>query len=149
MRAALVVAVAACSGRAPIASCDDDLSGSYVSTGSDGERWSVIDLRATLEAYPLFADATATAFPPPPREVVIAPRVLDLHRGAGGAIDGELHRRYMLHAASCVARAPAHVVACAGGQLELVLGDPPTPLAFAPCRYLPPPGSRVVRWRRE
>jgi len=100
MKRAVVLAIAACSRRDPIASCDDDLRGVY----ADGdERWMVLDNGETLEAYPLFPDG---AGPAPtgsaraaraagigsaapgepslrqPTDVVVAPRVIDWKRGA-------------------------------------------------------------------
>jgi hypothetical protein len=55
----VLLAIAACSRRAEIATCDDDLRGLYVvdsTDGAGGERWMVLDNGATLEAYPLFHD---------------------------------------------------------------------------------------------
>ena len=147
LRAGLVaIAIgSACSGRAAIGSCDDDLRGVY----SDGaERWMVLDQRATLEAYPLFPDADG------PPELVTAPRRIELARAASrapgaAAIAGALRRRYMQRADSCDARVPVEVTRCAGDGLELVLAAPAPPLGFAPCRWPGPGPSRVVRWRRD
>ena len=100
MKRAVVLVIAACSRRDPIASCDEDLRGVY----ADGdERWMVLDNGETLEAYPLFPDG---AGPTPtgsaraasaagivsaapgepslgqPADVVVAPRVIDWKRGA-------------------------------------------------------------------
>jgi hypothetical protein len=145
--AAVVLALAACSHRAEIASCDDDLRGVYV---ADGERWMVLDNGATLEAYPLFPDGGA------PGELVVAPRVIDLARpadpsprAANAGLVGTLHRRYMRRAERCDAQLPVHVTRCAGDALELVLADPAPPLGFAPCTWPGPGPSRIVRWRRE
>ena len=78
MKRAIVLVIAACSRRDPIASCDDDLRGVYV---AGDERWMVLDNGPTLEAYPLFPDG---AGPGPegslPAEVVVAPRVIDFQR---------------------------------------------------------------------
>jgi len=171
MKRAVVLAIAACSRRDPIASCDDDLRGVYV---AGDERWMVLDNRETLEAYPLFPDG---AGPEPDRsmqagsELVVAPRVIDFQRTPAGAISGSsdpgpqpgedrpaagrlplagtLRRRYMRRAARCEAHVPVHVTSCAGDTLELVLADPSPPIEYAPCTWSRPGPSRLVRWRRE
>lgn len=74
--AALLLAVAACSRRAPLTSCDDDLRGVY---RNGDERWMILDKSATLEAYPLFPDADG------PAELVTAPRKIVLTRSPAGA----------------------------------------------------------------
>jgi hypothetical protein len=146
MQRALVLAVAACSHRVELASCDDALGGVYV---ADGERWMVLDSGATLEAYPLFPDGG------PPGELVVAPRVIDLARraapgsGVRGTPAGTLRRRYMRRAERCDAQLPVRITRCAGDTLELVLADPSPPLGFSPCTWPGPAPSRVVRWRRE
>jgi len=139
----LVLAIAACSQRAPIATCDDDLRGVY---RDGGERWMVLDHGATLEAYPLFPDAVAPAGADAGLE--IAPRVIDLTRGRG-LLAGTLHRRYLRGAESCDARVPVHVTSCTGDLVALVLSDPAPPISFAPCWWPGPGPSRVVRWRRD
>lgn len=73
--AALLFALAACSRRAPLTSCDDDLRGVY---RSGDERWMMLDKDATLEAYPLFPDADG------PAELVTAPRKIVLTRSPSG-----------------------------------------------------------------
>jgi hypothetical protein len=174
MKRAVVLVLAACSRRAEIASCDDDLRGVYV---ADGERWMVLDSGATLEAYPLFPDGgppgERVVTPPgrtsagAPAALEIAPRVIDLARAAAGGatpvaistgadlprdpapLAGTLRRRYMRRAERCDAQVPVHVTRCAGDALELVLGDPSPPLGFSPCTWPGPGPSRVVRWRRE
>jgi hypothetical protein len=141
-----LAALAACSHRAPIASCDDDLRGVYV----DGdERWMVLDSRATLEVYPLFPDGAS-----PQAELVVAPRVIDLARTPAGAnaapaLAGTLRRRYMRRAERCDATLPVHVTRCSGNALELVLADPSPPLTFSPCTWPRSNAARVVRWQRE
>ena len=144
---AVVLAMAACSRRAELTSCDDDLRGVYV---AGGERWMVLDTGATLEAYPLFPDAPVSG------DLVIAPRVIDLARDAdpraaagSRAPAGTLRRRYMRRAERCDAQLPVHVTSCAGDTLEIVLADPSPPLGFSPCTWPGPAPSRVVRWRRE
>ena len=143
-RCVLLLAAAACSRRAPLASCDADLRGVY----RDGEqRWMILDSDATLEAYPLFPDADG---PPGDRDVVAAPRKLELRRPpAGTELAGTLHRRYMRGSASCDARAAVHVTRCAGDTIDLVLADPSPPLAFSPCAWPRPAPSRLVQWQRE
>jgi hypothetical protein len=141
-RCVLLLAAAACSRRAPLTSCDDDLRGVY----RDGEqRWMILDSEATLEAYPLFPDADA------PADVVAAPRKLELRRPPAGAAElaGTLHRRYMRGSASCDARVAVHVTRCAGDAIDVVLADPPPPLAFSPCAWPRPAASRLVHWQRE
>lgn len=138
---AAITAAAACSRRAPIASCGDDLRGVY---RGGAERWMVLDRDATLEAYPLFPDGDG------PAGVVTAPRMIELVRAEGApALDGTLRRRYMRGADSCDARVPVHVTRCAGDTLELVLADPSPPLGFSPCSWPRPSPSRLVRWQRE
>jgi hypothetical protein len=163
-----VIFFGACDRRAPIASCDDDLRGVYRADDAGGERWMVLDHRATLEAYPLFPDTAASPEPeiaPPiapeiaPRLALeIAPRVIDLARPSGGAaggsaasaqLDGTVRRRYLQRAARCDAQAPVRVTRCADDTLELVLTDPQPPLGFAPCTWPRAAASRVERWRRE
>lgn len=174
MKRAVVLVLAACSRRAEIASCDDDLRGVYV---ADGERWMVLDNGATLEAYPLFPDgARPSELDVTPSEhtgagalaaLEVAPRVIDLSRATdGGAkpvpvstdaglprdhapLAGTLRRRYMRRAERCDAQLPVQVMRCAGDELELVLSDPSPPLGFSPCTWPGPGPSRVVRWRRE
>jgi hypothetical protein len=101
MKRAVVLAIVlaiACSRRAPIASCEDDLRGVYV---AGGERWMMLDRGETLEAYPLFPDgvgapdgapAAGSAIPlgstPDPDGVVIAPRMIDFTRSAASSAAG-------------------------------------------------------------
>jgi hypothetical protein len=155
---------AACDRRAPIASCDDDLRGVYV-TGN--ERWMILDNGPTLEAYPLFPDGSITD------AVVIAPRVIDLERwsrpgdprpgdpshgdaplGAGKPlaarmVRGALRQRFMRRAERCDATVPVEVTRCTGETIELVLADPSPPIGFAPCAWAQAGPSRIVRWQRE
>jgi hypothetical protein len=172
--AALLLAVAACSRRAPLTSCDDDLRGVY---RNGDERWMILDKNATVEAYPLFPDADG------PADLVTAPRKIELTRSSAGApsstagpashatdaaaagrstdattasrapgagtIAGTLHRRYMRGAARCDARIAIHVTRCAGDTLDLVLADPSPPIGFAPCAWPGPAPSRLVHWQRE
>jgi hypothetical protein len=171
MKRAAVLVIAACTRRAPIMSCDDDLRGVYVAgpaAGAPGaapgdERWMVLDNGATLEAYPLFPDGGSASDPP---GLEIAPRVIDLERpsahrpgpAAPGAappdpapapLTGTLRRGYLQRAERCEAHVAVRVTRCAGDALELVLGDPAPPLGFAPCTWPAPGPSRVVRWRRD
>ena len=141
-RCVVLLAAAACSRRAPLTTCDDDLRGVY----RDGDqRWMILDDSATLEAYPLFPDADG------PGDVVTAPRKLELARSAGGsaALAGTLHRRYMRGSASCDAGIAVHATRCAGDTIDLVLADPSPPLAFSPCSWPRPAPSRLVHWQRE
>ncbi|HEX4421373.1 MAG TPA: hypothetical protein VH165_25835 [Kofleriaceae bacterium] len=159
---ALAAALAACSRRPPITSCDDDLRGVYTADPAGAERWMVLDDGATLEAYPLFPDTGAPGSPGSLRRLEIAPRVIDLKRPsatrpagsadaptAPAALAGTVSRRYMLRADRCDASAPIHVTRCAGDTLDLVLADPSPPLGFAPCSWPSPAPSHVVHWRRE
>ncbi|HEX8108988.1 MAG TPA: hypothetical protein VF516_14750 [Kofleriaceae bacterium] len=135
--------VAACSRRAPLASCDDNLHGVY--TAGPDERWMLVARRDSLEAYPLFPDVDG------PRELEIGPRRIDFTRSPASpaALAGTVHRRYMRRDAICEAQLPVHITRCAGDTLELVLADPAPPLGFSPCRWPGPAPSRLVRWQRE
>jgi hypothetical protein len=141
LQVATLLALAACSRRASLASCDDDLRGVY----RDGEqRWMILDRDANLEAYPLFPDADG------PADVVTAPRRIELKRATSDApLAGALHRRYMRGAQICEARIAVHVTRCAGDTVDLVLADPSPPIGFAPCAWPRPAASRLVHWQRE
>ncbi len=102
----------------------------------------IVDSRDTLEGYPLFADVPAAG-----SGIVVAPRLIDLRRTP--ALSGEVHRRFMVGATVCEARAQVHVLTCADDQLQLVLADPATPFAFAPCAWAGAPVSRREIWQRE
>lgn len=143
-----MLAIAACSRRAPLTSCDDDLRGVY--TAGPDERWMILDSRDsdTLEAYPLFPDVDG------PPDLEVHPRHIDLTRDSAGSaasatLAGTVHRRYLRRADICEAQVPVHVTRCAGDALELVLTDPAPPLDFAPCSWPTPAPSRLVRWQRE
>ncbi|HEX7841226.1 MAG TPA: hypothetical protein VF469_27295 [Kofleriaceae bacterium] len=140
---AVCLAGGACSRRAPIASCDDDLRGVYTSGTERGERWMVLDDRDTLEAYPLFPDSDG------PADLVVAPRVIELVREGRGELSGTSRRRYMRRAQRCDAHVPVHVTRCAGDAIELVIADPAPPIEMSPCTWPGPGPSRVERWRRE
>jgi len=141
----LVAASPACSRRAPLASCDDNLRGVYAAGPDGAERWMILDRGDALEAYPLFPDVDG------PHALEIGPRRIDLARApaAAGTLAGAVHRRYMRRAELCDAQIPVHVTRCAGDTLDLVLADPAPPLDFAPCRWPGPASSRLVRWQRE
>jgi hypothetical protein len=119
--AVALAVVASCDRRAPIASCDQDLTGTYV---SDGKRWIIQDHGDTLEAFPLFAD-----IPAGDPSLEIAPRVIDLVRLDDG-ISGAVRRRYMRGPAQCHAKIPVRITACAGDTLDVLLADPVPPLQF-------------------
>jgi hypothetical protein len=153
-RRALLLALIACS-RPTIESCDQDLHGVWILPG--GERWMVLDdKRQALEAYPLFRDPGESLTRGDPPDVVVAPRVIDLVRGAPcrdtrpcpGA-SGEVKRRYMRHADQCLSSAPIHLLACKNDELELLVSDPPPPATFAPCSYVQTPPPRLERWKRS
>jgi hypothetical protein len=135
-----VLATAACSRRAPIGSCDDNLRGVYA---AGAERWMVLDNGDTLEAYPLFPDVDG------PPELEVGPRRIDLTRAPAATLAGTVHRRYMRRAEICEAQVPVHVTRCAGDALELVHADPAPPIGFSPCQWPGTNPSRVVRWQRE
>jgi len=142
VRRALVLAIAACSHREPLASCDAELRGVY----RDGDqRWMILDHGPALEAYPLFPDGG------PPGEIAAAPRVIDLERPPppADALAGTVHRRYEHGAAICEAHVPVHITSCADDTLTAVLSDPEPPLGFSPCTWPRPAPSHVVRWRRD
>jgi hypothetical protein len=130
--------VAACDRRSTVASCRDDLTGTWLAAD---QRWMVLDNGATLELYPLLADAPAG-----PLEV--APRVIDLERD-GDRLAGTVRRRFMQSAATCTSKAAARITSCNNDAIEIVLADPEAPLAFAPCRFAPSPPSHRERWQRE
>ncbi len=135
----IVLAIAACGRDAGLRTCDDSIAGVW---SHDHERWMMLDNGATLEAYPMFDDATGSG------EVVSAPRVIDLKRH-DGQLDGAVMRRTMHRGDVCEARAPIHVTACHDHVLELGAGDADSPLGFAPCTWQPPAPPHVERWQRE
>ncbi len=131
----------ACSHPAPPPSCDDDLAGVWRS--EPGGRWMILDGSA-LEIYPLFDDTHPAGAPP---AIELGPRTIDLTRTSKAA-DGEVRRRYMRAGEVCIAKTPAHLVACRGDSLEIVISDPPPPIGFGPCRWGGPEPSRRERWHR-
>jgi hypothetical protein len=142
---AVLLPIAACHRRAPLASCDDDLRGVYVA-GSG--RWMILVHDDQLEAYPLFPDVDG------PPDLEIHPRRIDLTRAPAGSaapatLAGTVHRRYLRRAEICEAQVPVHVTRCAGETLELLLTDPAPPLGFSPCTWPGPAPSHLVRWQRE
>jgi hypothetical protein len=145
----LVLGLAGCRGRAPLASCDDDLRGIYSVPDAAGRRWMILDSGDALEIYPLFPDAA----PGPAPGLEVAPRVLHLRR-APDKLAGSVHRRYMRGARQCVAKVPVRITACGGDALELVISDPEPPIEWPaapeqPCGWPRPGSSRVERWIRE
>jgi hypothetical protein len=132
--------LAACSHRASIESCGDDVGGVWKS--ESGERWMILDNGATLEAYTLFDDTHVQT------ALEVGPRVIDLTR-ATGSLSGQVKRRHGKAGAVCIATAPAHVTSCAGDTLELVLADPTPPIAYVPCGWGRPEPSRRERWKRD
>lgn len=140
-------ATSACSRTSPIHTCDDSLRGVWRSEA--GQPWMILDRGASLEAYPLFDDSrpAGTGGEVDPA-LVIAPRAIDLARGTDG-LRGEIKRRYMRAADSCVATTPVRITTCANDQLALVLSDPVPPIAFTPCAWGRASASRVERWRRD
>jgi hypothetical protein len=143
---AIALAAVACSRRAPITACDQDLGGIWL----DGSRrWMVLDHPATpdhvstLEIFPTFPDADSGS-----AHVDAAPRVVDLTR-TGARLDGFVGRRYSQGIASCEARLPLHITRCTDDTLELVVTDPAPPISFAPCLWPPRAPSHVEHWKRE
>jgi hypothetical protein len=137
---AFVLVIAACS-RAPVASCDDDLGGTW--RAPDGMRWALLDHdpgHGAIEGYPMAPDA-------PNADNGAAPRALDLTHAARG-LTGTITRRFTRGPDTCEARVAVHVSAC-GAELELVTSDVPRPLGFAPCRWPPAAPSHGERWHRE
>jgi hypothetical protein len=107
----------------------------------DKERWMFLDHGTSLEAYPIFADSAGSG------DVISAPRVIDLHREAGG-LDGQVKRRFARHADTCDAHATVHVAAC-GDDLAVTIADLPEPLDLGPCRWPLPATARAESWHRE
>ncbi len=132
--------LSACGNRPSIASCADDLGGTWRAASGT---WMLVDDRETLEGYPIFNDVPQTASP-----VVVAPRLIDLRR-IPNAIVGEVHRRFMSGPTACDARVPIHVLSCATDRLELVLTDPAPPITFAPCAWAGTAPSRREIWTRD
>ena len=134
--ALLLVACNADARRKPIASCADDLAGTW---STPAGRWMMLDNGKTLEAYPLFDDSVTEG----------APRLIDLKRGdAPNRLEGELKRRFMRRADECESRAPVHVTRCEGDALQVVRGDVTSPLTFAPCSFGQSVPSHVETWHR-
>ena len=121
-------------------SCAADLTGVW--RDAAGERWMLLDHGASIEGYPIFADATLAS------GVLSAPRVIDLER-QGDGLFGQVTRRYERRADACDAHAPVQVTACRANTLELTLADPPSPLAYVPCAFGAAPLARSERWRRD
>lgn len=139
IRHAALVLVAACGGKEPLTSCRSDLAGTWL--GDTGERWMIIGAAGTYEVYPLFDD---TKLPGVTFEV--GPRAIDLTRDKQ---QGEVRRRFGSAGTTCIAKAPVHLVSCAGETLELVLADPAPPISFTPCAFGRPAPSHRERWTRE
>lgn len=129
------VVLIACDRRAPVATCDDDLHGVWVT--DTGATWSVLDYGKKLEAFPLFDDATGSE----------APRAIDVDRSA--KLSGDVTRRFVQGAAECLAKAPIRIASCKDDTLRVVLADPQPPLSFSPCTWGKPAVSRVEHWRRR
>ena len=131
----------ACDRRPAVTSCNTDLHGVWLAPSG---RWAVLDHGKTLEAFTLFDDAARDA------ETSAAPRVIDLARDpVRGQLTGEVKRRYSRGAEHCDARVPAHVTKCEAGELQIVVGEPPAPLGYAPCTAPLAAPPHVERWRRE
>ncbi|HEY5933048.1 MAG TPA: hypothetical protein VIU61_00345 [Kofleriaceae bacterium] len=133
MRLLLLVALAACDRNPPITSCDSDLSGIYEVSG---KRWMLSRSRNGLEGYPLHDDSGRGSGE-------VAPRWLELARTPIG-ITGFVRRRF----GTCESEAAFRITSCTGDTLEIVLADPPPPLALEPCTFGRPDSSRRERWRR-
>ncbi|MCX5747896.1 MAG: hypothetical protein NT062_35980 [Proteobacteria bacterium] len=152
IRTLAVLGLTAChvahEGRPPITTCTSSLAGTWRAPGADPDQpqtWAMIDNGATLEAYPLFVDATASV------SALSAPRVIDLRRDASGA-GGTVTRRYQRGPTACVAKAPVHLVACHDDTLEVVIADPAEPVFIegdgddTKCLAGSTPPSRRERW---
>ena len=97
----------------------------------------LLDNGATLELFALFDDSVPDG----------APRVIDAYRTH--SLAGDVKRRFMQRDVVCDARAPFHITACTADGLQIVVADPPAPLAYAPCAWPQALPSRVETWRRE
>ena len=137
IKAAALLLVAACGGAEPVTSCASALGGTWLS--ESGERWMIVDTGKALEIYPLFDDTKL-----PGVTLEIGGRTIDLARERGA-----VKRRFTSGVGTCFATAPAHLVSCANDTLELVLSDPPLPIAFAPCAFGRPEPSRRERWKKD
>jgi len=118
-------------------SCTADLGGAWSSEA--GESWMILDTGKALEAYPLFDDTKV-----PGVTLEVGPRAIDLARE-----QGEVKRRFTSAGTTCIAKAAAHLVSCAGDTLELVLADPAPPISFEPCAFGRPASSHRERWARR
>ena len=112
--------------RAPVASCADDLGGVW--RGPAG-RYQLLDSRARLELYPLFAELPA-GLPP---GVVAAPAVIDLTRAEAALPTGTMTRRYERGARFCRVSTPARLIGCGGARLTLTVIPPPPPVDWERC----------------
>jgi hypothetical protein len=137
-RAALIACLCACGRRAPITSCDQDLSGEYE---GESRRWMIVDRGDSLDGFALFPDVPAS-------ELEVAPRAIEWNRD-GTHLRGHVTRRYMQGATICVTDAPATIASCNNDMLEVVLGDPPSPLRFSPCQQSRADPTRRERWIRR
>jgi hypothetical protein len=138
-RELLLLALIGCDRRAPIATCDQDLSGEYVA----GDRtWMIVDRGEQLDIYPLFRDVPSSSSP-----LEVAPRTIELFRE--GVPRGHTQRRYMQGANICIAKVPATIARCADDVLEVVHAETAPPLGFTPCQWGRTDPARVERWTRR
>ena len=133
-RLAVAALVAACRARDPVTTCADSLAGEW--RAEAGHTWALLDTDGSVEGYPTFAD--------PP-----VPRALSLSRDGRGALAGGVTRRFEQGARTCTSRSPVHVLRCAADTLELVLGEPPTPVFGEGDRCITPQAAtHRERWHR-
>jgi hypothetical protein len=126
----VVVALVGCHSH--FDSCTDDLAGEYV---AGDLHWMIIDHTKSLEIYPLFPDV-------PRSEFEVAPRVIELTR-----TEGFVNRRFMKGSHHCNVQAAAHLTACHGDELEIVMADPGPPTDFEKCTSIAGTSKREI-WRR-
>jgi len=130
MRLALsgALAVAACRA-APVASCQDDLSGIWAA--EDGRRFDIVDRGGTVEVYPLF-DPVGEKQARPWR----TPAKTELQRR--GMVLAGTSTFQAQDARVCTVTTPARLEACGDGRASLVVDLAPA-LDASACAVLPRP----------
>jgi len=132
--AALVAGTVACSGRARVDSCDDELAGVW--RDQQGRGYHVVDAADHgYEVFALFDSARPPGGDKGGDPVIYAPWVWDLTRRPSG-LSGTRSQRMTRDGVSCVARTAIEVKACAGGRLTVRVQDVAA-MAFPGCAATP------------